>query len=225
MTSQEDHERSQQGLLHRDNYPVRPSLDGASRASSESIGGFHEFDTSPKRHSRFRNGRPWPWAPKFRRIISGERPPWASEERIRSHAKRAKICFCQRRTCQIIMAVVIAGLLVLLGLGVFYLYKTAPEDGVCVEEARVQAKLTRVPVEITAMVSFAPGWDPRSLVKELRKSTGDGQANDLGGQGEYYNRRWLVSRFLRWEHRTCEYGRLPRFMFTGRTAWSSLHGS
>ena len=116
--------------------PLRPSLEHAYRSDSDSEDDFADINTTPPVNHEYRNGRRWPWTAKFRRIISGE----GSEKEYKGTARRRSPQpggskgirgFCWRRKyCLLILGILLAGVLVILSGGAFWVFKTAPKDGV-----------------------------------------------------------------------------------------------
>lgn len=134
MNSQEDLDYTRQGLLKENSIALRPSIDRAFRSSSELGDDYDELQFNQKHKSTFRRGRRWPWVAKFRRIISGDGPAYEGERRhIQRPSRRSRIkgCCWRWRICLIITAILLTGFIVLLSGSALWIYKTAPEDGVC----------------------------------------------------------------------------------------------
>lgn len=117
--------------------PLRPSLEHAYRSDSESEDDFSDLDAAPVANQRYKNGRKWPWAARFRRILSGERPGQSKERAQRPSPRRKGLrgCCARWKWCLIITGIVLVGLIVVLSGASFWVYKNAPEDGVCFLDA------------------------------------------------------------------------------------------
>lgn len=136
MRSEGDNENHRHRHLHSasESVPLRPSLERAYRSDSGSEDEFSDLDVAPAGNPQYTNRRKWPWTARFRRIISGEEPnsEHAGKARRRSPPPGRTRGWCwRRRYCLIIAGILLAGLITLLSGGAFWVYKTAPKDGVC----------------------------------------------------------------------------------------------
>ena len=133
MADRGDLDHSQQGLLKENSIPLRPSVDRASRSSSE-LDELDELQFDQDHNTKFRNGRRWPWVAKFRRIISGEGPSYPGQRKAvprPSRSSKIRACCWRRRVCLIVTGILLAGFIILISGSALWVYKTAPEDGVC----------------------------------------------------------------------------------------------
>ena len=135
MNSPEDLDYTRRGLLKENSIPLRPSVDQAFRSSSELGSEYNELQFDQDHETKFRNGKRWPWIAKFRRIISGDGPAYDDGERrnVQRPSRRSRVrAFCwRRRICLIITGIFLTAIVVLLSGSALWVYKTAPEDGVC----------------------------------------------------------------------------------------------
>lgn len=133
MADHDDLDHSRQGQLKKNSIPLRPSVDRASRSSSELEDELDELQFDQDHAPKFRNGRRWPWVAKFRRIISGEGPSYPGQRKAvprPSRSSRIRACCWRRRVCLIVTGILLAGFIILLSGSALWVYKTAPEDGV-----------------------------------------------------------------------------------------------
>lgn len=124
--------------------PLRPSLERAYRSDSESDD-FSDLDVAPAGNPQYKNRRKWPWTARFRRIISGEEPnsEHVGKARRSSPPTRRTRGWCwRRRYCLLIAGILLAGLITILSGGAFWVYKSAPKDGVCCSITLAAARLT-----------------------------------------------------------------------------------
>lgn len=134
MANNEDLDHSRQGLLKEHSIPLRPSRDKTSRSSSELGDDLDELQFDQDRQNKFRNGRRWPWVAQFRRIISGGGPSYDGERRSvhrPTRSSKLRSCLWRRRTCLTVTVILVAGIIIALSGSALWVYKTAPEDGVC----------------------------------------------------------------------------------------------
>lgn len=132
--------------------PLRPSLERAYRSDSESEDDFSDLDTAPNGNHQYTNGRKWPWTARFRRIISGPGSSNGNMGKSRRGApprSRLRECCWRRRYCLIISGILLAGFITILSGGAFWVYKTAPKDGVC-------SPRTLLMTMLTVFISFHP---------------------------------------------------------------------
>ena len=134
MKDREELQASREGLLRSESpIPLRPSLEQAYRSSSEFGNDLDEVDLHealrPKKNKRAR----WPWsqnrAPIYLNVDTYDAKPQRP-----SRMRRIKNCLWPRRTCLIITIILLGGLLGLIAGGGFWVYKTAPHDGVNSED-------------------------------------------------------------------------------------------
>ena len=181
MDRQEDLDYSRQGLLKENSIPLRPSVDQAFRSSSELGDDYNELQFDQDHETKFRNGKRWPWVAKFRRIISGGGPAYEGERRhVERPSRRSKIraCCWRRRICLIVTGILLTGVIILLSGSALWIYKTAPEDGVCYDRHSASALCTDKCVAVTSMVSSPARRYSLKLGKELSQSRSDGGADD-----------------------------------------------
>ncbi len=131
MKSKEELEASREGLLRSDSpIPLRPSLEQAYRSSSEFGGELDELELheelKPKKNKRGR----WPWSQNRAPIYLNINNPDARQPQQASRTRRIKNCLWPRRTCLLVTVILLGGLLGLIAGGGFWVYKTAPHDGV-----------------------------------------------------------------------------------------------
>lgn len=130
MKHEQELEASQEGLLHSESpIPLRPSLEQAYRSSSEFGEDLDELDLheelKPKKNKRAR----WPWSQNRAPIYLNINNPVTRPQRS-SRMRRIKNCLWQCRTCLLITVILLGGLVGLIAGGGFWVYKTAPQDGV-----------------------------------------------------------------------------------------------
>ncbi len=125
---------SRKGLLEaREKAPLRTSFEAVYRSSTDDDQELDELDhlhndgTSfgkygvMRRHRRVESGAPF-GTYQTDKYSAPHRPSWLG---------MVGRCLRPRTTCMIISAILLGGLILLLGGGGLWVYKTAPEDGVC----------------------------------------------------------------------------------------------
>ena len=147
MPSPADIEDHHHRHLHStsESVPLRPSAEHSYRSESESEDDISELDTAPNGNHQYKHGRKWPWTARFRRIVSGEGSGYHYEGKARlesSRSERLRGCCWRRRYCLLITGILLAGLITLLSGGAFWVYKTAPKDGVRSLGTGAMARLT-----------------------------------------------------------------------------------
>ena len=142
MKSKEELEASRKGLLRDESpIPLRPSLEQAYRSSSEFGDELDDLDLHeelrPKKNKRAR----WPWsqnqAPTYLNVNDQNARP-----RRPSRMRRIKNRLWPRRTCLLVTVILLGGLFGLIAGGGFWVYKTAPHDGVRSEHISYFSSLT-----------------------------------------------------------------------------------
>lgn len=125
---------SREGLLHAEQtYPLQSSFD-QTRSSNDSDDGLDSLDLDAVEKSKYEQQQRWSCIPK--------RPPWSSgytyeETQERSmrrpvRHKGIKAVFIQWKTCSIVVLILALSLIILMGSGALWVYKSAPKDGVSV---------------------------------------------------------------------------------------------
>ncbi len=146
MRSEGGNEDHRHRHLHSasESVPLRPSLERAYRSDSASEDEFSDLDVAPDGNPQYQNNRKWPWTARFRRIISGGEPngEHAGKARRSPSPSRARGWCWRRRYCLIIAGILLAGLVTILSGGALWVYKSAPEDGVCCSTTFAMARLT-----------------------------------------------------------------------------------
>ena len=142
MKSKEELEASRKGLLRDESpIPLRPSLEQAYRSSSEFGDELDDLDLHeelrPKKNKRAR----WPWsqnqAPTYLNVDDQNARPGRP-----SRMRRIKNRLWPRRTCLLVTVILLGGLFGLIAGGGFWVYKTAPHDGVRSEHISYLSSLT-----------------------------------------------------------------------------------
>ena len=142
MKSKEELEASRRGLLRDESpIPLRPSLEQAYRSSSEFGDELDDLDLHeelrPKKNKRAR----WPWsqnqAPTYLYVDDQNARPGRP-----SRMRRIKNRLWPRRTCLLVTVILLGGLFGLIAGGGFWVYKTAPHDGVRSEHISYFSSLT-----------------------------------------------------------------------------------
>ena len=133
MTRHDVHSESREGLLESDHtYPLRPSLDQAYRSSTGSDARLDSLDLDAADRSTYKH--------RQRRSCIPKRPPWSSgytydENQAKSMRRPArhkgiKEVLLRWKTCCVISLILALGLIILMGSGAFWVYKSTPVDGV-----------------------------------------------------------------------------------------------
>lgn len=133
MTRHNVNSESREGLLHSDHtYPLRPSLDQACRSSTGSDARLDSLDLDAADRSTYKQGQ--------RQSCIPRRPPWSSGytfEESQANAMRRPArhkgiteLLLRWKTCCIITLILALGLIILMGSGTLWVYKSTPVDGV-----------------------------------------------------------------------------------------------
>ncbi len=130
MKSEEELQASREGLLRSESpIPLRPSLEQAYRSSSEFGEELDELDLHEELKTKKNKRARWPWSQNRAPIYLNVNNPVARPQRP-SRMRRIKNCLWPRRTCLLITVILLGGLVGLIAGGGFWVYKTAPPDGV-----------------------------------------------------------------------------------------------
>ncbi|KAL8745967.1 MAG: hypothetical protein Q9190_001964 [Brigantiaea leucoxantha] len=117
---------TREGLLHaRHGNSHRQSLSETYRFSSESERHLDELDLH-KEHVRNNKNQRWPWSMLSRDRFARKN---YSNGRETLRSKKARGCCSRHRICFIVTGVIIGAIIIASSSGLFWVYKSAPEDG------------------------------------------------------------------------------------------------
>ena len=142
MKSTDGLEASREGLLRSGSpIPLRPSLEQAYRSSSEFGDELDDLDLHEELKPRKNKRARWPWSQNQASSYVNVNNHNAALQKP-SRTRRFKSCLWRRRTCLLVTTILLGGLFGLIAGGGFWVYKTAPHDGVGSELTSYFSSLT-----------------------------------------------------------------------------------